>query len=118
MKRLLPSLRLADALAGCGMAETLGEGFEHSQQVAKARGRAVGAKPSVGFNWRNGAPSDVTVAFDGIPHGRGTEEIGALSRAAIATRFKRKPRQAVISYALPGTPRPIAGDGGVGSSGA
>ncbi|HEV2801824.1 MAG TPA: hypothetical protein VGW12_15215 [Pyrinomonadaceae bacterium] len=102
MKRLLLLTVLLLTVAGCGAVGTMTEGFKHSQEVADDLGKATGSKPFVGFNWNNGSLTNVTVTFDGIPAGRTTEEIAALSRSSIRARFKQEPRNIVIGFRLPG----------------
>lgn len=102
MRRLLLLTVLTLAAAGCGAMNTMTEGFNHSQEVADDLGGAVGSKPFVGFNWSNGSLSNVTVTFEGIPAGKSTEEIAALSRNSIRARFKQEPQNIVISFRLAG----------------
>jgi hypothetical protein len=102
VKRLLLLTFIALMAAGCGVMGTMSEGFKHSQEVADDLGKAVGNNPFVGFNWNNGSLTNVTVTFDGIPTGRTTEEVAALSRSSIAARFQQEPQNIVISFRLPG----------------
>ena len=102
MKRLLLLTVLALIAAGCGAMNTMTEGFKHSQEVADDLGGAVGSRPFVGFNWNNGSLTNVTVTFDGIPAGKTTDEIAALSRSSIRARFKQEPQNIVIGFRVAG----------------
>ena len=102
MKRLLLLTFFALMVAGCSAVSTMKEGFKHTQEVADDLEKAIGKKPLVGFNWNNGALTSVTVTFDGIPAGRTTEEIAALSRSSISARFRQEPQNIVIAFRLPG----------------
>ena len=102
MRRFILLTILVLLTSGCGVVDTMSEGFNHSQEVAGDLETATGSKPFVGFNWHNGTLMDVTVTFDGIPAGKTTEEIAALSRSSIGARFKQEPQNIVISFSLPG----------------
>jgi hypothetical protein len=99
--RFACALSAALLVAGCGAVDAMKEGLQHSQDVAQDIEKSLGTKPFVGFNWHNGSLTNVTIAFEGIPKGASTEEIAALSRRAVAARFKQVPENIVISYTLP-----------------
>jgi hypothetical protein len=102
VKRLILLTVLALGAAGCGAMNTMTEGFTHSQEVAGDLGGAVGSRPFVGFNWNNGSLTNVTVTFDGIPAGKTTEELAALSRSSIRAKFKQEPQNIVIGFRIAG----------------
>ncbi len=89
-------------LSGCGVYDTLNEGFSHSQEVAADLEGDVGVKPFVGFNWSNGSLANITINFQEVPEGYSVKQIAALARKSIHLRFKQEPEQIVISYVLPG----------------
>ena len=103
MRKWLAIAALTVALSGCGAVDSMKEGFQHSQEVATDLEKAVGHKPFVGFNWRNGSLVNVSVTFNGIPLQKSNEEIVALARTSIAARFRQRPEQIVISYAVAGS---------------
>ncbi|MEP7184875.1 MAG: hypothetical protein ABI767_03465 [Rhodanobacter sp.] len=59
----------------------------------------------VGFNWNNGSLIQVTVQFEGIPAGRTSEQIAALSRTSIKVHFRQAREHIIISFSLPGDGR-------------
>jgi len=102
MKKVLPLFFLILLGSGCNALDTMSEGYKHSQAVADDLEKSIGAKPAVGFNWHNGTLTTVSITFEGIPSAKTTEEIAVMSRNAIRAKFKQKPENIVISYALPG----------------
>ncbi|MDR0184036.1 hypothetical protein [Lysobacter arvi] len=98
---LVCTLAAAWLLAGCGAVDAMKEGFQHSQDAAQDIEKSVGSRPLVGFNWSNGSLTNVTIAFEGVPKGVSTEQLVALSRRAVAARFKQAPDNIVISYTVP-----------------
>ena len=89
-------------LSGCGVVNTLTDGFKHSQEVAADLEKSVGSKPFVGFNWNNGSLTNVSINFEGIPTGKSTQEIVELSQKSISEHFKQSPKQVVVSFSVPG----------------
>lgn len=101
MKRLLLLTFLMIMATGCSVVETMSEGVKHSQEVSDDLEREIGSRPFVGFNWNNSSLT-VTVTFNGIPANRTIEEIAALSRSSVKTRFKQEPQNIIIGFRLPG----------------
>jgi hypothetical protein len=64
MKNTLLAFLLLVTLTACGPVSTLKQGFQQSQAVAADLEQSVGSKAFVGFNWRNGALTSVTINFD------------------------------------------------------
>jgi hypothetical protein len=60
----------------------------------------VGAKPEVSFNWKNGTLVTVTVQFASVPP-MGIGELEKISRAAVATAFKKEPTNLVVAFVFP-----------------
>lgn len=102
MRRLLLLTFFVIMAAGCSAVDTMSEGFKHSQEVAADLEKATGSRPFVGFNWNNGSLTNVAVTFDGIPAGKTTEELVALSRSSITDRFKQEPQNIVIGFRISG----------------
>ncbi|WP_426700972.1 hypothetical protein ACPPVV_16595 [Rhodanobacter sp. Col0626] len=102
MKKLLLPLVFGFVLTGCHFMDTMTDGLRHTAEVADDLKASVGSKPFVGFNWNNGTLTQVTVQFQGVPAGKTTDEIAALSRHSIQAHFKEQPRHIIISFSLPG----------------
>ncbi|AJC47548.1 hypothetical protein SB85_08010 [Xanthomonas sacchari] len=89
-------------LTACGAVDTVKNAYAHSQEVAADLEKSVGSKPTVGFNWANGALVQVTVNFQGVPH-KPLEQIVQLSKDSVATRFEQAPGNVVVMFTVPGT---------------
>ncbi|MES9972264.1 MAG: hypothetical protein ABW092_19700 [Candidatus Thiodiazotropha sp.] len=90
-------------LAGCGVVDSMTEGFKHTQQVANDLEQSVGSKPFVGFNWNNGSLTNVTVTFSEIPKGKSIEELIAISRDSIGKHFKQTPNHIIVAFSVDGS---------------
>jgi hypothetical protein len=100
--RHLRVLLLASALTGCNAIDAVKDGMAHAQEVATDMEQAVGAKPTVGFNWINGDLSTVNITFaDALPK-MPVEQIVQLGRAAAARRFHQAPAHLVVSFMVAG----------------
>lgn len=88
------------SVTGCDTFDTMSNGFEHSQATAAALERTLGRRPLVGFNWRNGSLTRVTVTFDGVPAERTLDQITEQSRAAVQTHFAQRPGEIVVAFTL------------------
>jgi hypothetical protein len=87
-------------LTACNAVDTVKEGMAHSTAVSEALEKSLGAKPQVGFNWRNGVLTDVSVVFDGLPQTHTLNEISTQAKLAVTTEFKETPERIVISFSV------------------
>jgi hypothetical protein len=99
MKGLIAVLLLL-CLSACDSASTLKNGLVQSQAVAAELERHMGSKPQVGFAWNNGALTQVTVTFDGIPQEQNLQQITARASSAIRKHFKQTPQRVIVAFAI------------------
>ncbi|MEW8050960.1 MAG: hypothetical protein AB2792_10890 [Candidatus Thiodiazotropha sp.] len=92
-------------LAGCGVVDSMTEGFKHTQEVASELENAIGEKPFVGFNWSNGSLTNITVTFKGVPEDKGVKDIIELARHSVSRHFKQTPDQLIVAFSVDGDPR-------------
>jgi hypothetical protein len=72
---------------------TVKEGLQQAKAVASDREQSTGVKPQVGFNWRNGRLTTVTVAFPRLYETKPLAELAGLVRDAVTRDFKQTGRQ-------------------------
>jgi ABC-type glycerol-3-phosphate transport system substrate-binding protein len=98
MKKIGLILIGALALAACGSASTITQGFKEATAVEDDLKTGLGAKAIVGFKWRGGLLTEVTVFFSETPKDKSLQEIEAAAKAAIAKEFKQTPETIVVSF--------------------
>ena len=86
------------ALAACGSASTITQGFKEATAVENDLQASLDVKTLVGFKWRGGLLTEVTVFFSETPKDKTLEEIEAAAKAAIAKEFKQAPETIVVSF--------------------
>jgi hypothetical protein len=101
MKKIFISMLLKIVSPIINMFDTLNKGLAHAEEVAGDLESSVGIKPSIYFKWNNGSLTNVNITFNSVPLGS-TQEIAALSRSSIRSRFEQQPEIIIISYTLPG----------------
>lgn len=99
-RRNLGILAFCAVLAGCDAADSLREGFAHSQAVQADLERSIGLKSLVGFDWNNGSLSRVSVTFQGLPMTHPLSEIADSTRFAVRKEFKQEPKEIVVSFSI------------------
>src|SRR5262249_43118668 len=94
-------LILTLSLAGCDAVNTMTEGFTHAKAVEKDLEGALGVKPNVGFNWRNGSLVQVTVEFPRIIETKPLHDLAEAARGSVNREFKQTPENIVLAFAIP-----------------
>jgi len=100
MVRLAVLLILAASLAACDAFSTLTDGWQFAKAVETDLEAATGAKPEVGFNWRNGRLETVTVTFPRINETKPLPVLAEAVRHAVTARFKQTPDNIVLAFSL------------------
>ena len=100
MFRAVVIVFLAFALSACDAVATLKDGLQQAQAVEGDLEQSTGVKPRVGFNWRNGRLTSVTVLFPKLYETRPLGDLAGLVRAAVTKEFKQTPDAIVLSFAL------------------
>ncbi len=91
---------LAIGLAGCGVVDTLVDGFKHAKAVEAELETSVGMKPRVGFSWKNGVLTVVTVKFPRLYERGPLRELANTVSRSVASQFKQAPREIELSFAV------------------
>lgn len=99
-KKAIAAFIMAATLAGCDAVTVVTDGIKHSSAVAADLEKATGIKPQVGFNWKNGALTSVTVSFPKLYEDKPLRELAALSRAAIVKEFGQTPKTIQLAFKL------------------
>jgi hypothetical protein len=89
-------------LAGCGVVDSMTEGFKHAQEIADELEKSTGSKPFVGFHWNNGSLTNVNVTFSEIPNNKSIDELISLSKSSINEHFKQTPDQITVAFSVNG----------------
>ncbi len=100
MKKFILFLLLSLFLSNCVVVDTIKTGFQHSQAVAVDLEKYIGQKPNVGFSWKNGLLTDVTVTFVGVPKDKSLKQIYELAKWSIGNQFKQQPQRITISFVI------------------
>ena len=100
LKRAATIAIFALALSGCGAISTLTHGFRQAEATAEDLQAALGSKPEVGFDWRNGLLTSVNVTFCERPAGKTLDEIAAAARAAVVREFEQRPTEIHLTFAV------------------
>ena len=100
MARIAALVLLAISLAGCGVADTLVDGYKHAKAVEDDLATSTGIKPQVGFNWSNGRLVAVTVSFPKLYEAKPLGELAATVRRSVTTQFQQAPENIVLAFAL------------------
>ncbi len=101
MSRIAAVLIVMLALAGCDVVNTMTDGLSHAKAVEKDLEGATGVKPQVGFNWRNGSLTLVTVTFPRVIESKPLGDLAAATRDSVSREFKQTPQSIVLAFALP-----------------
>ena len=112
MSKIAVLLVLAISLAGCGVADTLLDGFKHVSAVRNDLAAATGMKPEVGFNWHNGRLNKVTVTFPRLYRDKSLTELAETVRQTVTKEFKQAPDDIVLAFSL--GPPPLASNPSTG----
>jgi hypothetical protein len=110
MRKAIAIIILAACLTGCGVVETLVNGFKHAEAVAADLMETTGIKPAVGFNWHNGRLVSVTVTFPRLYDAKPLRELADMARAAVVKEFQQTPRTVVLAFEV-GTEAAPTGQG-------
>ena len=100
MSHLLLACVLTCDLAGCGMVDAVFDGFKHAKAVESDLALTAGVKPAVGFNWRNGRLTSVTVTFPQLMEDKPLHEIAEAARTAVGKEFKQRADNVVLAFSL------------------
>jgi hypothetical protein len=100
--RLANILVLALALTGCGLVDSVTNVFKDAQAAADDLESTTGQKPYVGFNWKNGRLTQVTVTYPRLLEGKPMPELAEAVRAAIRKEFKQEPASILLSFRIAG----------------
>lgn len=95
---VISTLALTALLCACNAADTIGNGFSHSQAVTQSLLQSTGEKPFVSFNWSNGSLNSVNVMFPKVPQKLTLAQIKQLVKEAVSKEFKQKPDQLLVSF--------------------
>ncbi len=98
----LMALALLLLIAGCDSVDTLRSGMENGNKVSADIEKAIGVGPFVGYNWRNGSLSNVSLTFQQAPRDLDWATLESAARQSIRKHFKQEPDAIVISFMLPG----------------
>jgi len=90
----------AAALAGCDAVNFVTEGVKYTRAVEADLAETTGVKPQVGFSWKNGQLTSVTVNFPKLYEDKPLRELAALTRTAVIKEFKQTPKIILLSFAL------------------
>src|SRR5476649_1208196 len=93
-------LAFAVSLAACDMFSTLTNGMCYARAVESDLEAATGAKPQVGFNWRNGRLVTVTVTFPRLYDAKPLRDVAETVRAAVGKEFKQTLEDIVLAFSL------------------
>ncbi len=108
MRKLIAIAFVAACLTGCGVVETLVNGFKQAQAVEADLKETTGIKPAVGFNWHNGRLVSVTVTFPQLSDAKPLRELADMTRAAVVKEFQQTPETVVLAFRLGAEPSPPA----------
>ena len=100
IRKLITSVVLTTALAGCGGADLISNGFSYTRAAETDLEQATGVKPKVGFNWSNGNFQSVTVTFPRVYAAKPLDELAATVREVVAKDFKQQPTTIVLAFSL------------------
>ncbi|TYL90652.1 hypothetical protein FXB40_31650 [Bradyrhizobium rifense] len=100
MFRAVVIVFLAFALSACDAVATLKDGLQQARAVEGDLEQSTGVKPQVGFNWRNGRLTSVTVLFPKLDETKPLGDLAGQVRAAVTKEFKQTPDAIVLSFAL------------------
>lgn len=88
------------ALASCDMINTVKDGLKHTRATAARLEASTGVRPEVGFNWKDGRLTAVTVLFPRLYEKKGLRELAAIVRRSVSSEFRQKPDDIVLSFSL------------------
>jgi hypothetical protein len=98
MFRVAAILAVAVSLAACDMISTLIDGYSYAKAVESDLETTTGIKPNVGFSWRNGFLTQVTVTFPRLYDAKPLREVAETVRATVGKEFKQTPEEIVLSF--------------------
>lgn len=99
-RNLLALALLAGCAAGCGLVDAVFDGFKHAKAVENDLFAMVGVRPEVGFNWRNGRLTSVTVTFPSLLQDKPLQELAGAARSAVGKEFKQRADNVVLAFSL------------------
>ena len=102
MRKLIAIIVLSLSLAGCGVVNTLVDGFKSLQAVRADLEKVTGMKPSVDVSWKNGRLVSVKVNFPQLYEAKPLGELAEQVRMVVTEQFKQAPEQIMISFELAG----------------
>src|SRR3977135_412924 len=96
--RLAGAFIVAVTLAGCNFVGAMSEIQSQANAAASALEKDLGVRPLVGWNWNNGALTNVNFVFEGskVAHLQ-VSQLKAKVEQAVAANFKQKPYGITIS---------------------
>jgi hypothetical protein len=100
MMRIAIILVVAVGIGACDMISTLTDGWRYASAVESDLETSTGMKPEVGFNWKNGRLTRVTVSFPRLYEAKPLAEFAETVRAAVTNRFKQTPDDIVLAFSL------------------
>jgi hypothetical protein len=96
----LTVLLFALTLAACDAVNTVTDGLSHARAVESDLERTTGVKPNVGFNWKNGRLTSVTVQYPRLVESQQLGDLAKEVRASVTTQFKQPAENIVLAFAL------------------
>jgi len=102
VRKLIALIVLSLSLAGCGVVNTLVDGFKSMKAIANDLEKVTGMKPGVDVNWKNGRLTSVKVNFPQLYEAKPLGELAEQVRVVVTEEFKQAPEQIVISFDLAG----------------
>ena len=97
LRKFLLIALFAQLLSGCEAVSTAKDGIAQSNAAAAEIEKQVGAKPEVGFSFKNGVLISVTVQFNGTPS-KSIADLEKVSHAAVVDAFRNEPANLVLSF--------------------
>ena len=102
MRKLIAIIVLSLSLTGCGVVNTLVDGFKSLQAVRADLEKVTGMKPSVDVSWKNGRLVSVKVNFPQLYEAKPLGELAEQVRVVVTEEFKQAPEHITISFDLAG----------------
>ena len=104
MRAIASAAILALLLSACdaltGALETAKESMVQARGVSEDLDKALGVRPAVSVNWKNGELAAVTLSFKEAPKDVRIAELAEQARASVGKRFSTQPKELVIAFSL------------------